>query len=64
MDTVNIPRIVVEDTGCGNIMSVSLTPNQGRLRTLSNVEFGAAPLAQHYLVFSVGRDLDIDTMQT
>ena len=46
IDTVNTPMIVVENTGCG-IMSVSHTPNQARLRTLSNVELGAAPLVQH-----------------
>ena len=50
MDTeVTISRII-EITGCG-IMSVSHTPNQAR------VEFGAAPLVQHYSVFSDGPDL-------
>ena len=43
IDTVNIPMIVVENTSCG-IMSVSHAQNQARLRTLSNVELGAAPL--------------------
>ena len=61
IDTVNTPRIVVGKAGRG-IMSVSHTPNQARLRTLSNVELGAAALVQHNSVFSVGLDLGYGTL--
>ena len=38
-DTGNTPRLLVENTGCG-IMSVSHTPKEARLRTLSIVGLG------------------------
>ena len=62
IDTVNTPSILVENTSCGIIMSVSHTPNQACLRTLSNVELGAATLIQHYTVFSVGLGLGYGTL--
>ena len=53
--------ILIENTGYG-IMSVSHTPNQALLRILSNVGVGAAPLVQHYLVFSARPGLGYGTL--
>ena len=61
MDTVNTPRITVENPSCG-VMPVSQAPNKARLRKLSNVELGAEPLVQHYSVFSVGLCLGYGTL--
>ena len=41
----------IRKTGCV-LMSESHTPNQACLRTLSNVELGAAPLVQHYSLYT------------
>ena len=38
------------ETGFG-VKSVSHTPNQARLRTLSNVELRATPLVEHYSLY-------------
>ena len=43
-------------------VSVSHTPNQAKLRTLSNFERGAKPRVQHYSVFSGGLGLGYGTL--